>query len=254
MVFIEQIMARTATPSQTFILKADNITIGFDRQLLFKNLSLRLNGGDTLIIKADNGAGKTTLLRGICGLTPLIKGNICIAGIEHNTDTITTNEQIVYIGHHDALAPELKASEAIELWALMRGVAVSKALLGQAFAALGIENITDCPIRILSAGQKRRVAMTRLALVNAMRAGASISSPSISPIAMRLWLLDEPVANMDSTAIAAFINLIEAHNATGGGAIITSHLDLAIKSARIATLESLEGKVLEGGALEGEDE
>ena len=124
--------------------------------------------------------------------------------------------------------------EALSLWAGSRGLAPAGQDLQTAFGALGLDAMADSPVRALSAGQKRRAAMLRLALMTAM--GQTRSMP--------LWLLDEPATALDGESIARFAKLIESHLAAGGAALVTSHLDLPIREARQVAISELNG----GGA------
>lgn len=204
--------------------------MGFDDRVLLARVGLTLNAGDCVILKGDNGAGKTTLMRGLAGLAPLITGTVLVGGIDRDHDRVGAARRLVYIGHRDGLAAELTAGEAIRLWAAARGLTPSDDQLSTAFAAVAMQAVINQPVRTLSAGQKRRSAMARLALLTGMETTATTP----------LWLLDEPTTAMDAGATRHFADLIEAHIAAGGAALITTHLDLPIAGARIVTIDALE--------------
>ena len=220
-------MDKTSSPS----LHVRGIALGFEWRVLFERLSFTLKKGDALVLKDRNGAGKTTLLKGIAGLKPLLEGEIRLNGVLRKDNPIGFCRGLVYVGHEDGLALELTAKEAIALWARSRGFSVSSSHLEASFDLLGMRSVMGEPLRLLSAGQRRRVAMVRLALI--IEAEASSTIP--------LWLLDEPTASMDSEATEQLAELITKHLNTGGFAIISEHSDLPIKG-RVTTLANLEAK------------
>lgn len=211
-------------------LTATAVAMGYDSRLLMRAVGLTLKPGEAAILRGPNGAGKTTFLRGLAGLTPLIAGKVTIADIDRREDSVAAAAKLLYIGHRDALAMELTGHEALRLWVESRGITPIRECLDAAFDAMAIGAAAQQPVRTLSAGQRRRVAMARLAYLNL--AGLTDMTP--------LWLLDEPTTAMDSDATAAFSRLIEDHLYADGAALITSHLELPIKGARATTLAELE--------------
>ena len=220
-------MDKTSSPS----LHVSRIALGFEWRVLFERLTFTLKKGEALVLKDRNGAGKTTLLKGIAGLKPLLAGEVRLNGMLRKDDPLGFSGRLVYVGHEDGLALELTAIEAISLWARSRGLAFSSSQLEASFDLLGMRSVMGEPLRLLSAGQRRRVAMVRLALIVESEASSTIP----------LWLLDEPTASMDSEASAQLAELITRHLQAGGFAIISEHSDLPIK-ARVTTLANLEAK------------
>ena len=220
-------MDKTSSPS----LHVSRIALGYEWRVLFERLSFTLKKGDALVLKDRNGAGKTTLLKGIAGLKPLLAGEVRLNGFLRKDDPMGFSGRLVYVGHEDGFALELTAIEAVTLWARSRGLKFSSSHLEASFDLLGMRSVMGEPLRLLSAGQRRRVAMVRLALIIATEASDTIP----------LWLLDEPTASMDIEASAQLAELITRHLKAGGFAIISEHSDLPIK-ARVATLANLEAK------------
>ena len=174
---------------------------------------LDVHRGEVLALVGPNGSGKSTLLRVLAQLMPAAEGTIRWDGTDVARDREAHQARLAYLGHQDALKGGLTALENLRFWASFNGGDADVAL--QAF---GLAKLADRPARTLSAGQKRRLALSRLAL-------------STVP----LWLLDEPVTALDTEAREAFAALLMRHLAAGGLAIIATHEPLAIE-ARVLQL------------------
>ncbi len=168
--------------------------------------------GETLLLRGPNGAGKSTLLRALAGLLPAT-GTVTLDGRPLDTDSAA--ETVAYLGHLDAVKPQLTVAENLRFWAAIAG-----GTAGPAIAAFDLAAIADQPARLCSAGQKRRLALARLV---------------VAP--RRLWLLDEPTVSLDSTAEAQFLAAVRAHAAAGGMAVIATHVALALPQCRTLRLE-----------------
>ena len=182
---------------------------------MLSDLSFSLSSGQALLLRGPNGVGKSTLLRGLAGLVP-VSGNVILNGIPI-TNRDDYEENITYAGHLDAIKPQLSVSENIVFWAAIYGGDPDQAL-----KQMDIGHIADRPAAICSAGQKRRLGLARLLL--ASRA---------------LWLLDEPTVSLDTDGAQTLANLVKNHLATGGMALIATHIDLAI-DAEVLTLDVAE--------------
>jgi heme exporter protein A len=181
--------------------------------LVFADLSFRLEPGGALVLIGRNGSGKTTLLRLIAGLMPCAAGEVLWAGEDALADPSGHGLRIAYLGHQDALKLGLTATENLAAWARVtrdgRAAATERAL-----TAVGLQDLAHVPARMLSAGQRRRVAIARLLL-----SGAA------------LWLLDEPTTALDAGSVARLGELAAAHRAAGGMVIAATHLDLPLPGA-----------------------
>jgi heme exporter protein A len=181
--------------------------------LVFADLSFRLEPGGALVLIGRNGSGKTTLLRLIAGLMPRAAGDVLWSGEDALADLPSHGLRLAYLGHQDALKLGLTAVENLALWARVgkegRAVAIEDAL-----AAVGLEDLAHLPARMLSAGQRRRVAIARLLVSGAV-----------------LWLLDEPTTALDTASVARLGGLAAAHRAAGGMVIAATHLDLPLPGA-----------------------
>lgn len=175
-------------------------------------LSFALAPGSALLLRGLNGAGKSTLLRALAGLLPLAGGGATLDGVSLADDPDDWTERIAFAGHLDAIKPQLTAGENLAFWAALFGA--PPGAVGAALAAMGLSLLADRPAAALSAGQKRRLGLARLALVP-----------------RRLWLLDEPTVSLDADAVSRLAALVRAHCAGGGMAVIATHLALGLDGA-----------------------
>jgi heme exporter protein A len=166
--------------------------------------------GGALLLRGANGSGKSTLLRILAGLLCPDEGSIAWDG-EALDDLPTWSRHVAYVGHLDALKPGLTVAENLRPWAAGRE-------MEPALAAMGLEALAPIPARFLSAGQRRRAALARLAL-------------STAP----LWLLDEPTNALDTASLARLEAMLAAHRAGGGAVVAATHQDFVLPDA--ATLE-----------------
>jgi heme exporter protein A len=179
---------------------------------LFKDVSLNLSAGQLLRVTGMNGAGKTSLLRTLCGLMAPASGQVFWQGTDVHRMRDEFNRQLIYVGHAAALKDELSASENLIAAARLGGHAVAAATAKAALAQAGLSGRERLPTRNLSQGQRRRVALARLAL----KSSAS------------LWILDEPFNALDTAATEWLLGLITAHLTDGGLVVLTSHQPVAL--------------------------
>ena len=204
-------------------LVANHLTLERGGRRLFADLSFEVAAGEAVIVTGPNGAGKSSLLRGLAGFLPFAQG---AARLEGGAAEATSEEQLHYLGHADSLKAALTAAENLTFWAeLLGGGSVPVAA---ALARFGLPHVADFPVRALSAGQKRRVALARLL---------------VAP--RPLWLLDEPTTALDAASQAAFADVMREHLSGGGIVIAATHAPLGLEGARSLRL---------GGARVVEDE
>lgn len=170
---------------------------------ILSGISFDLAAGCCLVLRGPNGAGKTTLLKTLAGLLPPHRGTLQIDA-----------DQIAYAGHLDAVKAQMTVAENLRFWAGIYGTGGIDAALDR----LELSALADRPAHTLSAGQKRRLGLGRLLV-----SGRDI------------WLLDEPTASLDSRNTERLARVISDHCATGGIAILSTHLDLPIR--KVLTLE-----------------
>ncbi len=176
-------------------------------RLVFRDLSFGVPRGGALVLAGPNGSGKSTLLRLLAGLVRPAAGSLRWDGADALADLPEHARRLAYVGHLDAVKPGLSVAENLSFAA--RGSAV-----GPALEALGLAPLAGLPARMLSAGQKRRLALCRLALSTAL-----------------LWLLDEPTLGLDAAAVARFGKLLARHRAGGGIIVAATHLPLPLPDA-----------------------
>ncbi len=186
-----------------------------DRRL-FAGLGFSLLEGELLHVHGVNGSGKTTLLRMLCGLVVPEEGRILWEGKDIRSEREAYLRNLVYLGHLGALKGDLTGVENLRITETLAGEAVTE---DQAMAALqdvGLHGHEDLPVRVLSQGQRRRVALARLALSQA-----------------GLWILDEPFTALDKASVAALRARLENHLKQGGMVILTTHQEIDIDTALV---------------------
>ena len=179
---------------------------------LFKGLDLLVPAGRLLRVQGVNGAGKTSLLRLICGLLAPADGAVLWQGQNIAALREEFNRQMVFLGHAAALKDDLSAIENLLAACRLGGVPVDAAQARAALIEAGLRGRDHAPARILSQGQRKRVALARLVLSTQTR----------------LWVLDEPFNALDTVATAWLIGLIGAQVARGGIVVLTSHQSVDI--------------------------
>ncbi len=195
-------------------LAAHDISCQRGGRTIYRDVSFRLAPGEALLVTGSNGAGKTSLLRQIAGLLPLASGDLRLEGGEPDAER---PELCHYVGHADAVKTRLSVGENLAFWADFLGE--GRADLRAALAAFGLGTLADLPAGLLSAGQKRRLALTRL-----------FAAPR--PI----WLLDEPQSSLDAAALKLLDGALKGHLDAGGVAVVASHTKLDTKFAKRLTL------------------
>lgn len=183
---------------------------------LFSGLSLNLAPGEWLHVQGENGAGKTTLLRALVGLAHPAEGEIRWNGSPIGEDY---RREMLYLGHQGAVKDELTPLENLRLAAALDGTELAEREALATLIRFGLRGREDLPVRFLSAGQKRRVLLSRLATKKAT-----------------LWVLDEPFTALDVKAVDMLARLIGEHVAGGGMAILTSHQAMPIPGGKAVRL------------------
>jgi heme exporter protein A len=195
--------------SRCMALRAEGLAAFRAERLVFREVGFAVAAGGALLLLGPNGSGKSTLLRLLAGLKQADAGTITWYGKNIATDPGAHAARVAYIGHLDAVKPGLTAAENLACDARLGGGNTDAAL-----AALDLAPLAALPARMLSAGQRRRLALARLALIPAP-----------------LWLLDEPTIGLDAAAIDKFGAILAAHRAGGGVIVAATHVALPMPGA-----------------------
>ena len=170
---------------------------------VFAALDFTIASGDGLVLRGANGSGKTTLLRVMAGLATTTAGDLNWSDTAVADDPEAHGARTRFIGHLDGIKPALTVTENLSFWArLWHGDGAIPAAL----AAFGLQALGDLPARVLSAGQRHRLALARLLIAPAP-----------------LWLLDEPGNALDDGALAALAAVIARHRQRGGMVVLAGH-------------------------------
>lgn len=192
------------------VLEVRDLAVLRGDRVVFAGLDIAVTAGEALLLTGANGAGKSTLLRVLAGLLRPAAGVVTWQGEDIAADPAAHAGRLRYVSHQDALKPALSVAENLEFFARLRGGAI-----GPALAALALAPLADLPVRVLSSGQQRRLALARLALAPAP-----------------LWLLDEPTTGVDAASVERLRPLLAAHRATGGIVVAATHIPLPLDGAR----------------------
>jgi heme exporter protein A len=201
-------------------LSAWDLTIERGGRRLFAGLSFVADQGVGLIVTGPNGAGKSSLLRALCGFLPLEAGGFALEGGDAER---TVGEQAHYLGHADGVKGALTAGENLAFAAAMLGGRCSREAQRDALARVGLAHVIDFPARLLSAGQRRRVALARLLIAD-------------RPV----WLLDEPATALDAAAQAALAAIMQGRLRGGGIIVAAAHAPLGLDGAQELRLGATE--------------
>lgn len=187
--------------------------LGFCRagRPVFSGIDFALGPGELLQVTGANGSGKTSLLRVLSGLLPPAEGELrwCDRAVRAGESGYL--QSLAYVGHADGIDPDLSAIENLQFATRMAGGTPMPAQIESALTAFGMANAMHAPVRTLSQGQRRRVALARLAL-----------------LPRTLWLLDEPLTSLDERAADCFHAQLDAHLRAGGIAVVATHQPLAV--------------------------
>jgi heme exporter protein A len=208
-------------------LVAENLTLERGGRPVVSGLSFRLDASSALVLTGPNGSGKSTLLRAVAGYLRPAAGSVRVTGAGPEREA---GEVCHFVGHLDGIKTHLTAAENLAFWAayLAGDADAATPLAARVEAALerfALDALADIPAGYLSAGQKRRLALARLAIA-----------------ARPLWLLDEPTVSLDAPSGAVLVDAINMHLHSGGMAIVATHVAMALAPAQTLRLGRVEAE------------
>lgn len=212
-------LAQVAATSTQPQFEARAVHLWRGEKHLLRGVSFALYGGELLQVVGPNGVGKTSLLRSVAGLLPVESGEIFWQGQQLPDGREDFHRELAYLAHVNGLKTDLTALENLRYGVSVRREVTSEELR-ETLQLLRIEACADLPVRALSAGQKRRVALARVMLTRAS-----------------LWILDEPITNLDKAGIALFEARIAEHINSGGMVLTAAHQLLLQGQPGVRTLE-----------------
>lgn len=192
-------------------LRVEDLTVARGGVPVLQGVSFTVAAGEAVILRGPNGIGKTTLLRTLAGLQPALAGRVSVPP-----------ESLAYAAHADGLKAVLGVEENLAFWASVHGTDS----VAEAMGAMDLLSLRDRRAANLSAGQKRRLGLARLLVTG-------------RPI----WLLDEPTVSLDAASVVLFGQVVRRHLATGGAALMATHIDLGLAEARILDLGPFRARV-----------
>jgi heme exporter protein A len=189
-------------------ITADNLACERGGRLVFSGITFFVEAGEFMVVTGPNGAGKSSLLRVLSGLTDAVDGKITLIG---GHEELTMGQQSHFIAHSDAIKNALTVAENLEFW----GGFLGDGNVVRALAAVDLTGLADFPAALLSSGQRRRLALARLALVP-----------------RTIWLLDEPTVGLDDASQGLLQDMMRRHLKTGGLIIATTHVPLGLMTPK----------------------
>lgn len=213
-------------------LEAERLACRRGGRMVFHDLSFCVAAGQAALLRGPNGVGKSSLLRVLAGLIPPASGEIRLDKTATADDASARQEQVAYAGHQDAVKPALGVRQNLAAWAGIFDTPTQR--IDDALAFFGLDQISGRPAAQCSAGQKRRLGLARLMVVD-------------RPV----WLLDEPTVSLDAGSAGLVADLVKRHCAAGGSAIIATHIDMDLPGAALIemTPPTANAPTLDGDAF-----
>lgn len=200
-------------------LSVHNLACTRGERLLFKGMDFSVGAGELLLVQGGNGQGKTSLLRLLTGLARPEAGEVRWRGLPIQKNREAFHAEMIYLGHANGVKDDLNPVENLRFAEGLQGRAFERERAIGILERLGLARCLDLPCRVLSFGQRRRVALSALLLADAT-----------------LWILDEPLTGLDVHAVALMEGLIREHLTAGGMAVATTHQALNLEGVKVQRL------------------
>src|SRR5579859_3079003 len=199
--------------------RADQLSCRRGDRLIFQGLVFSMPPGGALLLLGRNGSGKSSLLRLLAGLLKPASGQLFWGDQALANEREAHAGRLHYLGHQDAVKPVLTVEENLLFWARLHDPATPPQRIAAALAAFNLTPLAQTPGKLLSAGQKRRLALSRL-----------LAAPA------PLWLLDEPSVGLDRDSVSRLEAILAEHRAAGGMVALSTHADIELSGAEILQL------------------
>jgi heme exporter protein A len=199
---------------ETPVFSGEGLACVRGERLVFTHLDFRLSAGQALLLLGPNGSGKSTLLRLLAGLSKPAAGRLTWNGRPVAEDREAHAARLHFVGHQDAVKAVLTVRENLSFWARLHDPATDDGRIDAALDRLGLSPLRSVPGKLLSAGQKRRLALARL-----------LAAPAA------LWLLDEPTVAIDRATVRTLEAVCAEHRAAGGMVILSTHAAVDLPDA-----------------------
>jgi heme exporter protein A len=183
-------------------------------------MDFQLEPGEALVLLGPNGSGKSSLLRLLAGLLRIHGGRLMWGEEILGSDREGHVGRLHYVGHQDAVKPVLSVRENLLFWARLHDPMIAASKIDMALAGMDLLALAETPAKLLSAGQKRRLALARLLAAEAP-----------------LWLLDEPSVGLDLASVGLLEQMIASHRAKGGMVILSTHAEIVLGAPTILHLD-----------------
>src|SRR5436190_941672 len=201
------------------MLEVTKLTCVRGTRRLFRDLNFSASAGELVELRGPNGSGKTSLLRILCGLASPAAGEVRWNGRNIRKLGEEYFASVAYLGHQNAVKDELTATENLKISSAVAGRTLDDGDAREILTRVGLSQQQNLPARVLSAGQRRRLGMTRL-----------LTSPA------KLWILDEVLTSLDDVAMNISREFITEHLKKEGIAIVATHQDLNLTVSKIQLL------------------
>jgi heme exporter protein A len=203
-----------------WMLEVTNLSCVRGTRRLFRDLNFSAAAGELVELRGPNGSGKTSLLRILCGLSSPASGEVCWKGKNIRALAEQYFGNVAYLAHQNGLKDELSAFENLRMSSGVAGRSLPEAEAVDLLTRVGLADRLYLPARVLSAGQRRRLALARLLSLKCS-----------------LWLLDEVLTSLDDAAMQLARQFINEHLEDNGIAIIATHQDLDLSTDRVKRIQ-----------------